>query len=75
MRSDKDMVVELGCDQVLLSSKRFKRRVNTIWNITSFDGFSLDIPKALERVFDYSLSSSGVGSKRINMNSSNYFFP
>ena len=59
MCSDGDMEVELGCDRVLLSSQSFKRRVNTILDITSFDWFSLDIPKELEGIFDSSLSRSG----------------
>ena len=45
------MADNLGCDLVLLSSQRFKRLVNTILDITSFDLFTLDIPKKLERMF------------------------
>ena len=51
MCSDGDMAVELGYNWVLLSFQRFKRQVNTILEITSFDPFSLDITKELDIIF------------------------
>ena len=39
------MVMELGCNWVLLSSQRLERLVNIILDITSFDCFSIDVPK------------------------------
>ena len=68
-----DMAVGLVCDWVLFSYQLFKIRVNTILDITTVYLFSLDIPEELKRIFDSSLSSSGVGTKIIILKSSNDF--
>ena len=68
------MAKNLGCDGVLISAQRFIRLVDTILDITSFDKFSLDVPKQLERISDYPLFSFGGGSTIINLKSSNVFF-
>ena len=68
------MVMKLGRNWVLLSYQRFKILVHNILDITSFDIFSLDIPREPEIIFDFSLSSFGVVSTIINLKSSNDFF-
>ena len=73
MCSGGSMEMEQGCDRVLISSQRFKRWVNTILYITSFDRFSLDMPRELERMFHFSPSNFGGGYKIINLKSSNDF--
>ena len=69
--SDGVMAKNLGCDWVLLSSQRFKRRLNIILYISLFDWFPLDIPKELEIIYDSSLSIFGGESTIINLKSSN----
>ena len=60
-----DIVMEenLRCDWILLYSQWFKRWVNTILDITSFDSFSLDIPKELEIFLIPRCPVLGVGLK------------
>ena len=65
MCSNGNISEEIGCDWVLLYSQLFKTWGNTILDITSFYWFSLYTPKELFRIFDYSLSSFGGGSKII----------
>ena len=71
MCSAEVMEVGLGCHWVLFSSQRFKRWVNTILEITSFDWFFIDWTQQFERNSDSSLSSFGCGYTIINLKSSN----
>ena len=49
--SDGVMADNLKCDWFLLYYQRFKIRVNTILDKTSFDWYPLGIPKELEIIF------------------------
>ena len=59
------IALKLGCKWVLLSYQRFKRWVNTILDITSFDRFSLDITGKPERIFYLVPFSLGDESKSL----------